>query len=111
MNDDILYLGGILSNKCTWSGHISPSIISTPFHAHSVRKISLISNLFPSKNTFRLYFGANTTRAQECGIRREYASMWAGHKADTSITSNVYTHLEQNKNVQIEEMKKFQYKI
>ena len=51
------------------------------------------------------------TRAQECGIRREYASMWAGHKADTSITSNVYTHLEQNKDVQIEEMKKFQYKL
>ena len=51
------------------------------------------------------------TRAQECGIRRGYASMWAGHKADTSITSNVYTHLEQNKDVQIEEMKKFQYKL
>ena len=51
------------------------------------------------------------TRAQECKIRREYASMWAGHKADTSITTNIYTHLEQNKDVQIEEMKKFQYKL
>ena len=33
------------------------------------------------------------TRAQECKIPREYVSLWAGHKADNSITSNVYTHL------------------
>lgn len=51
------------------------------------------------------------TRAQECGIRREYVSLWAGHKADSSITSNVYTHLEQNKELQIEEMKKFDYTL
>ena len=51
------------------------------------------------------------TRVQECGIRREYASLWAGHKADNSITSNIYTHLEQNKEVQIEEIKKFQYEL
>ena len=38
----------------------SPSILSTPFHAHSVRSISLISNRLSSKNTFLLYFGANT---------------------------------------------------
>ncbi len=49
------------------------------------------------------------TRAQECGIRREYVSLWAGHKADNSITSNVYTHLEQNKELQIEEMQKYSY--
>lgn len=49
------------------------------------------------------------TRAQECGIRREYVSLWAGHKADSSITSNVYTHLEQNKELQIEEMQKYNY--
>ena len=49
------------------------------------------------------------TRAQECKIPREYVSLWAGHKADSSITSNVYTHLEQNKELQIEEMQKFHY--
>ena len=49
------------------------------------------------------------TRAQECKIPREYVSLWAGHKADNSITSNVYTHLEQNKELQIEEMQKFHY--
>lgn len=49
------------------------------------------------------------TRAQECKIPREYVSLWAGHKADNSITSNVYTHLEQNKELQIEEMQKFYY--
>ena len=26
------------------------------------------------------------TRAQECGIRREIVSLWAGHQADSSIT-------------------------
>lgn len=51
------------------------------------------------------------TRAQECGVRREYVSLWVGHKADNSITSNVYTHLNQNKELQIEEMKKFQYQL
>ena len=27
-----LIFGGILTNICIWSGHTSPSIISTPFH-------------------------------------------------------------------------------
>ena len=49
------------------------------------------------------------TRAQECKIPREYVSLWAGHKADNSITSNVYTHLEQNRELQVEEMQKFHY--
>lgn len=32
------------------------------------------------------------TRCQECGIAREVVSVWAGHAADTTMTSNVYTH-------------------
>lgn len=32
------------------------------------------------------------TRAQECGVPREVVSVWAGHAADGSQTSNVYTH-------------------
>jgi len=32
------------------------------------------------------------TRCQECGVPREVVSVWAGHKADNTMTSNVYTH-------------------
>ena len=49
------------------------------------------------------------TRAQECGIKREIVSLWAGHAADSSITSTVYTHLEQNEAHQIAEMSLFSY--
>lgn len=51
------------------------------------------------------------TRAQECKIPREYVSLWAGHTADSSITTTIYTHLEQNKDLQVEEMQKFQYEL
>ncbi len=32
------------------------------------------------------------TRCQECGVPREVVSVWAGHTADSTQTSNVYTH-------------------
>lgn len=32
------------------------------------------------------------TRCQECGVSREVVSVWAGHSADNTQTSNVYTH-------------------
>lgn len=32
------------------------------------------------------------TRCQECGVAREVVSVWAGHAADGTQTSNVYTH-------------------
>ena len=32
------------------------------------------------------------TRCQECGVPREVVSVWAGHAADKTMTSNVYTH-------------------
>ena len=60
INPETLILGRILTNICMWSGHTSPSIISTPFHWHNCLNISLIAWRFSSKNTFRLYFGANT---------------------------------------------------
>lgn len=49
------------------------------------------------------------TRAQECGIRREVVSLWAGHAADSSTTTTVYTHLGQNRALQEKEMEKFFY--
>lgn len=67
-----------------------------------------VKDYFPSHHAhdFRHTF---ITRCQECGIQRELVSLWAGHIADSSTTTLVYTHMEQNKGHQIEEMKKFDY--
>ena len=40
--------------------HLLPTMISAPFHWHNFLSISRIFNLFSSKNTLRLYLGANT---------------------------------------------------
>lgn len=47
------------------------------------------------------------TRCQEYGIPREVVSLWAGHKADNTMTSNVYTHFSEA--FQLREIKKFDY--
>ena len=47
------------------------------------------------------------TRCQECGISRELTSLWAGHKADNTMTSNVYTHFSEE--FQIGEIQKLRY--
>ena len=47
------------------------------------------------------------TRAQECGIPREVVSVWAGHKADNTMTTNVYTHFSEE--FQLDCIKKFDY--
>ena len=47
------------------------------------------------------------TRCQECGISRELTSLWAGHRADNTMTSNVYTHFSDA--YQLEEIKKLKY--
>ncbi len=49
------------------------------------------------------------TRCQECGIARELVSIWAGHTSDKSITTTVYTHLEQNVELQLKEIEHFFY--
>ena len=49
------------------------------------------------------------TRAQECGISREIVSLWAGHAADRSTTTLVYTHLEAFERRQIDEIALFDY--
>lgn len=51
------------------------------------------------------------TRCQEYGIPRQIVSLWAGHSADNSITSQVYTHLENNLDLQLKEAAKFEYKL
>ena len=77
-------------NKQTVSRHLSDYIDN--HHTHDLR------------HTF-------ITRAQEVGIRREIVSLWAGHAADNSITTTVYTHLDRNKDIQLQEIKKFDYAV
>ena len=67
-----------------------------------------IKDFFPNHHAHDLRH-TFVTRCQECGIQRELVSLWVGHTADSSTTTLVYTHLEQNKEHQIEEMKKFDY--
>lgn len=47
------------------------------------------------------------TRCQECGISRELTSLWAGHRADNTMTSNVYTHFSEE--FQLNEVQKLYY--
>lgn len=67
-----------------------------------------IKDFFPSHHCHDLRH-TFITRAQECGIKRELVSLWAGHMADSSLTSSVYTHFEKNEKHQIEQMSLFAY--
>lgn len=69
-----------------------------------------IKDYFPAHHTHDLRH-TFITRCQECGIQRELVSLWAGHAADSSQTTLVYTHLEQNRDHQAEEMQKFDYSL
>ena len=57
-----LYLGGIASSTCTWSGIRCPSIISIPLYPHGFLRISPMSLLIWLQIALRLYFGVNTMR-------------------------------------------------
>lgn len=50
-----------------------------------------IKRLMPSHHLHELRH-TFITRCQECGVPREVVSVWAGHAADNTQTSNVYTH-------------------
>ena len=67
-----------------------------------------IKDIFPNHHLHDLRH-TFITRAQECGIRREIVSLWAGHKADSSITTTVYTHFQERSELQITEMQKYSY--
>ena len=49
------------------------------------------------------------TRCQECGVSREVVSVWAGHAADGTQTSKVYTHFSSE--FMKEQAKKVSYNI
>lgn len=52
---------------------------------HAFKRICPDHHLHELRHTF-------ITRCQECGVPREVVSVWAGHAADHTMTSNVYTH-------------------
>lgn len=49
------------------------------------------------------------TRAQECGVPREAVSVWAGHAADETQTTKVYTHF--SKEFMLQEGRKVIYNL
>ena len=62
---DILILGGISTNICTWSLHVSPFIIFTPLNSHNCLSIFPIFFFTFPYITLLLYLGANTNWCQE----------------------------------------------
>lgn len=59
--------------------------VSTEDLTRAFPKLSPGHHLHELRHTF-------ITRCQECGVSRELTSLWAGHRADGTMTSNVYTH-------------------
>lgn len=70
--------------------------------SHEFKKALPKHHLHELRHTF-------ITRCQECGIPREFVSVWAGHAADHTITTMVYTHLEQYEDKQLTEIAKYTY--
>lgn len=64
------------------------------------------SKLMPNRHLHELRH-TFITRCQECGISRELTSVWAGHRADNTMTSNVYTHFSEE--FQLREIQKLRY--
>lgn len=77
--------------------HQAPDTLTSAF-----KKILPNHHLHELRHTF-------ITRCQEYGISREMVSLWVGHSADSSLTAKVYTHLENNCEIQLQEIKKLSY--
>ncbi len=69
-----------------------------------------IKNYLPDRTTKDLRH-TFITRCRECKIQREITSIWSGHISDNSMTTKVYTHLESNKELQLEEISLFNYEF
>ncbi len=69
-----------------------------------------IKNYLPDRTTKDLRH-TFITRCRECKIQREITSVWSGHISDNSMTTKVYTHLESNKELQLEEIALFNYEL
>ena len=57
--------------------------------SHNFKRVCPAHHLHELRHTF-------ITRCQECGVPREVVSVWAGHAADRSMTTTVYTHFSEN---------------
>ncbi len=83
-----------------------------PFMTNEIFSVSLdvlsrtFSKFVPKRHLHELRH-TFITRCQECGISRELTSLWAGHKADNTMTTNVYTHFSEK--YQIGEIQKLRY--
>lgn len=66
----------------------------------------IFAKYFPGRHLHELRH-TFITRCQECGISRELTSLWAGHRADNTMTSNVYTHFSEE--FQLGEIQKLRY--
>ncbi len=73
----------------------------------NVEKLTHDMSMFTAKHHLHELRHTFITRCQECGISRELTSLWAGHKADNTMTSNVYTHFSEE--YQLGEIKKLRY--
>ena len=74
------YLDGATANEFKEAISFSSDTLSRAF-----KDLCPSHHLHELRHTF-------VTRCQECGVAREVVSVWAGHAADSTMTSTVYTH-------------------
>ncbi len=75
------YLDGVSKKEFKTAISVKPDILTKTFK----NKICPNHHLHELRHTY-------ITRCQECGVSREVVSVWAGHAADKTMTSTVYTH-------------------
>lgn len=75
------YLEGVSKKEFKEAVSVTPDVLSRAFKT----KVCANHHLHELRHTF-------ITRCQECGVPREVVSVWAGHAADKTMTSTVYTH-------------------
>ena len=63
--------------------NVNPETLTRAF-----KRLCPLHHLHELRHTF-------ITRCQECGVPREVVSVWAGHAADKTMTSTVYTHFSE----------------
>lgn len=78
------YLEAVADSDLITAVNTDPDVLS-----HNFKRVCPAHHLHELRHTF-------ITRCQECGVPREVVSVWAGHAADRSMTTTVYTHFSEN---------------
>ena len=78
------YLEAAADSDLITAVNTDPDVLS-----HNFKRVCPAHHLHELRHTF-------ITRCQECGVPREVVSVWAGHAADRSMTTTVYTHFSEN---------------